>query len=67
MRRLDEALERAEQALEIVRELDKDLLVPHLNGEPYAEKPPLFYYVTYLSKKAFLTASGRFSVMAVRI
>ncbi len=38
---------------EIVRELDSDLLVPHLNGAPYAEKPPLFYYVTYLSKKAF--------------
>jgi 4-amino-4-deoxy-L-arabinose transferase-like glycosyltransferase len=38
---------------EVVRELDGDLIVPHLNGVPYAEKPPLFYYLAYLSKKAF--------------
>lgn len=37
---------------QIVRELDTDRIVPHLNAEPYAEKPPLFYYVTFLSKKA---------------
>jgi 4-amino-4-deoxy-L-arabinose transferase-like glycosyltransferase len=36
---------------EIVRELDGNLIVPHLNGKPYGEKPPLFYYITYLSKK----------------
>jgi 4-amino-4-deoxy-L-arabinose transferase-like glycosyltransferase len=36
---------------QIVRELDGDLLVPHLNQAPYAEKPPLFYYITYSSKK----------------
>ena len=37
---------------EVVRELDNNLIVPHLNGVPYAEKPPLFYYLAYLSKKA---------------
>lgn len=37
---------------EVVRELDHGLIVPHLNGVPYAEKPPLFYYLAYLSKKA---------------
>jgi 4-amino-4-deoxy-L-arabinose transferase-like glycosyltransferase len=36
---------------QIVRELDGDLLVPRLNGEPYAEKPPFFYYATYASKR----------------
>ncbi len=38
---------------EVIRELDGDAVVPHLNNAPYAEKPPLFYYAGYLSKKAF--------------
>ena len=37
---------------EIVRELDNNYIVPHLNGKPYGEKPPLFYYIVYASKKA---------------
>ncbi|HBA53158.1 MAG TPA: dolichyl-phosphate-mannose--protein mannosyltransferase, partial [Syntrophorhabdus aromaticivorans] len=28
---------------QITRELDLDFIVPHLNGAPYGEKPPLFY------------------------
>ncbi|MBA4418829.1 MAG: hypothetical protein C0392_13105 [Syntrophus sp. (in: bacteria)] len=36
---------------EISRELDNDLIVPHLNNKPYGEKPPLFYYITYGSHK----------------
>lgn len=35
---------------EIVTELKDDFTVPHLNGTPYGEKPPLFYYITYASK-----------------
>ncbi len=38
---------------EIVSELDYNLVVPHLNGAVYAEKPPLFYYIAYLSKRLF--------------
>ncbi len=38
---------------QIVRELDGNLIVPHLNGKPYGEKPPLFYYLNYLSVKVF--------------
>jgi 4-amino-4-deoxy-L-arabinose transferase-like glycosyltransferase len=36
---------------QITRELTLDFIVPHLNGEPYAEKPPLFYYTLYASQK----------------
>lgn len=35
---------------EIVTELKGNLIVPHLNGKPYGEKPPLFYYIVYASK-----------------
>ncbi|OPY76188.1 MAG: Undecaprenyl phosphate-alpha-4-amino-4-deoxy-L-arabinose arabinosyl transferase [Syntrophorhabdus sp. PtaU1.Bin153] len=38
---------------QITRELALDFIVPHLNGEPYAEKPPLFYYTLYASQKLF--------------
>jgi len=38
---------------EIARELNHDLVVPHLNGAPYGEKPPFFYYLVHLSGKAF--------------
>jgi 4-amino-4-deoxy-L-arabinose transferase-like glycosyltransferase len=38
---------------QIVKELDSNLVVPHLNGKPYGEKPPLFYYLNYLSAKVF--------------
>jgi len=35
---------------EIVTELKDNFVVPHLNGKPYGEKPPLFYYIVYASK-----------------
>lgn len=38
---------------QIVKELDKDLVVPHLNGEAYGEKPPLFYYAVFACAKIF--------------
>ncbi|HNS15108.1 MAG TPA: hypothetical protein PKM08_07225, partial [Syntrophorhabdaceae bacterium] len=38
---------------QIVKELDGNFIVPHLNGKPYGEKPPLFYYLNYLSAKVF--------------
>ncbi len=38
---------------QIVKELEDNLVVPHLNGKPYGEKPPLFYYLNYLSAKVF--------------
>lgn len=38
---------------EIVRELDSDPVVPHLNNAPYGEKPPLFYYAAFAFAKAF--------------
>ncbi|MDD3846175.1 MAG: glycosyltransferase family 39 protein [Syntrophorhabdaceae bacterium] len=38
---------------QIVRELDRDLVVPHLNNEAYGEKPPLFYYAVFASSKTF--------------
>lgn len=37
----------------IVRELPDNHIVPHLNGKPYGEKPPLYYYIIYLSKAIF--------------
>jgi 4-amino-4-deoxy-L-arabinose transferase-like glycosyltransferase len=36
---------------QIARELSDNPVVPHLNGKPYGEKPPLYYYVIYGSKK----------------
>lgn len=36
---------------QITRELRSNFIVPHLNNEPYGEKPPFFYYVTYLSSE----------------
>ena len=36
---------------QIVRELSENPVVPHLNGKPYGEKPPLYYYLIYGSKK----------------
>ncbi len=38
---------------QIVKELDNDLVVPHLNGEAYGEKPPLFYYAVFACAKLF--------------
>jgi 4-amino-4-deoxy-L-arabinose transferase-like glycosyltransferase len=38
---------------QIAREMEEDLIVPHLNGEPYGEKPPLFYYAIFLFKNMF--------------
>ncbi len=38
---------------EIVKELDNDLVVPHLNGEPYGEKPPFFYYTVLACARSF--------------
>ena len=56
---------------EIVTELKNDLAVPHLNGTPYGEKPPLFYYITYASKNIlFFTkdeVSMRFSTAVFAI
>ena len=36
---------------EIARELESNPVVPHLNNQPYGEKPPLFYYLIYGSRK----------------
>ncbi len=36
---------------QVARELEDDFVVPRLNGKPYAEKPPLYYYVLYASGK----------------
>lgn len=38
---------------QIVTEMGDNPVVPHLNGIPYGEKPPLFYFITYLSQKVF--------------
>ncbi|MCX8110359.1 MAG: glycosyltransferase family 39 protein [Syntrophorhabdaceae bacterium] len=38
---------------QIVKELNNDFIVPHLNNIPYGEKPPLFYYLAYLFKVLF--------------
>lgn len=38
---------------QIVKELDNDLVVPHLNNSAYGEKPPLFYYVVFAFAKTF--------------
>ena len=32
---------------QIVKELDNNFVVPHLNNTAYGEKPPLFYYVVF--------------------
>lgn len=38
---------------EIVKELDNNPVVPHLNNTPYGEKPPLFYYAAFAFAKTF--------------
>ena len=38
---------------QIATELDNNLVVPHLNNSPYAEKPPLFYYIVFAFSKVF--------------
>lgn len=40
---------------EIPREMiaSRDFIMPHLNGVPYIEKPPLLYWLTALSYQAF--------------
>jgi 4-amino-4-deoxy-L-arabinose transferase-like glycosyltransferase len=38
---------------QIARELPENPFVPHLNGKPYGEKPPLYYYIIYVSKTIF--------------
>ncbi len=38
---------------QIVKELDNNLVVPHLNNTAYGEKPPLFYYVVFAFAKTF--------------
>lgn len=61
---------------QIAKELNNNLVVPHLNNTPYAEKPPLFYYVVFIFTKVFywlpdetsmrLTSSfGGFAMIAV--
>jgi 4-amino-4-deoxy-L-arabinose transferase-like glycosyltransferase len=47
---------------EIVTELKDNLIVPHLNGTPYGEKPPLFYYITYASKKVLFFMNDEVSM-----
>lgn len=47
---------------EIVTELSDNFIVPHLNGMPYGEKPPLFYYITYASQKALFWAKDETSM-----
>jgi 4-amino-4-deoxy-L-arabinose transferase-like glycosyltransferase len=47
---------------QITRELPDNPVVPHLNGKPYGEKPPLFYYITYLSKLVFGAARDEVSL-----
>jgi 4-amino-4-deoxy-L-arabinose transferase-like glycosyltransferase len=38
---------------QIAKELPENYVVPHLNGKPYGEKPPLYYYIIYASKTIF--------------
>jgi 4-amino-4-deoxy-L-arabinose transferase-like glycosyltransferase len=38
---------------QIAKELDNNLIVPHLNGEAYGEKPPFFYYAVFACAKLF--------------
>lgn len=38
---------------QIVKELDNDLVVPHLNNTAYGEKPPFFYYAVFAFAKTF--------------
>ncbi len=38
---------------QIVRELDNNFVVPHLNNAAYGEKPPLFYYVVFAFTRTF--------------
>ena len=47
---------------EIATELKGNLIVPHLNGKPYGEKPPLFYYIIYASKNLFLSVKDEGSM-----
>ncbi len=47
---------------EIVTELNDNFVVPHLNGAPYGEKPPLFYYTTYISKRLLPSFNDEFSM-----
>ena len=47
---------------QIARELPDNPVVPHLNGKPYGEKPPLFYYITFLSKIVFRSTSDEVSL-----
>ncbi|MBA4390909.1 MAG: hypothetical protein C0399_08210 [Syntrophus sp. (in: bacteria)] len=47
---------------QIALELDNNPVTPHLNNEPYGEKPPLFYYLTSLSSKAFFWLSNETSM-----
>ncbi len=47
---------------QIAKELDNNLITPHLNNEPYGEKPPLFYYLTYLSSKSLFQLNNETSM-----
>jgi len=47
---------------QIVRELPDNYIVPHLNGKPYGEKPPLYYYIMYLSQTVFFWAKDEVSL-----
>lgn len=49
----------------IVKELKNNPVVPHLNNIPYGEKPPLFYYLTYLSKGIFFFLKDEVSLRLV--
>lgn len=47
---------------EITTELNNNFIVPHLNGKPYGEKPPLFYYIAYASQKTLFWAKDEASM-----
>lgn len=46
----------------IARELSDNPVVPHLNGKPYGEKPPLYYYIIHGSKRLFVSLRDEISL-----
>jgi 4-amino-4-deoxy-L-arabinose transferase-like glycosyltransferase len=52
---------RAEVAREMV--VSGDWIVPHLNGEPFVTKPPLYYWAAALT----FTLTGKFDELSARI
>jgi len=47
---------------QIVKELDNNYIVLHLNNTPYGEKPPLFYYMAKLSSRIFSSLKDEISL-----